>query len=61
MKAQGIDIYRQDFNMSPGAYWEHEDAPDRQGVAEIMHVTGYLAFWDDLLARTPGMYIDTWM
>lgn len=59
MKAQGIDIYRQDFNISPGAYWEHEDTPDRQGVAEIQHITGYLAFWDDLLEKNPGMYIDT--
>jgi alpha-galactosidase len=56
---QGIDLYRQDFNMGPLAHWRAADAPDRQGLAEIRHVTGYLAFWDELRRRHPGMLIDT--
>jgi len=56
---QGIDLYRQDFNMDPLAYWRNADAPDRQGITEIRHVTGYLAFWDELLRRRPGLRIDT--
>jgi alpha-galactosidase len=56
---QGIDLYRQDFNMDPLDYWRNADAPDRQGVTEIRHVTGYLAFWDELLRRRPGLRIDT--
>ena len=56
---QGIDLYRQDFNMEPLAYWRNNDAPDRQGITEIRHVTGYLAFWDELLRRHPGLRIDT--
>ena len=56
---QGIDLYRQDFNMDPLDYWRTHDAPDRQGITEIRHVTGYLAFWDELRRRHPGLLIDT--
>lgn len=56
---QGIDLYRQDFNMDPLKYWRGADAPDRQGIAEIRHVTGYLAYWDELRRRHPGMLIDS--
>jgi alpha-galactosidase len=56
---QGIDLYRQDFNMDPLDYWRNNDAPDRQGITEIRHITGYLAFWDELLRRRPGLRIDT--
>jgi alpha-galactosidase len=59
MRDQGIDIYRQDFNMPPLGYWRAHDAPDRQGISEIKHVTGYLAFWDELRRRNPGLLIDT--
>ena len=31
---QGIDLYRQDFNMDPLDYWRSADAPDRQGITE---------------------------
>lgn len=56
---QGIDLYRQDFNMDPLASWRGADLPDRQGITEIRHVEGYLAYWDELLRRHPGMFIDT--
>ena len=56
---QGIDLYRQDFNMDPLDYWRGADGPERQGITEIRHVTGYLAFWDELLRRRPGLRIDT--
>jgi len=59
MTEQGIDDYRQDFNMDPLAYWRGADAPDRQGITEIRHVEGYLAFWDELARRRPGMLIDS--
>src|SRR6185369_6710403 len=35
------------------------DAPERQGITENHYVTGYLAFWDELLKRHPGMLIDS--
>jgi len=56
---QGIDLYRQDFNMDPLAFWRAADAPDRQGITEIKHVTGLLAFWDELRRRHPDMLIDS--
>ncbi len=56
---EGIDAYRQDFNIDPLGFWRANDAPDRQGMTEIGHVMGYLAFWDELLRRHPGMLIDS--
>lgn len=56
---QGIDLYRQDFNMDPLAYWQNHDADDRQGITENHHVTGYLAYWDELRRRHPDMLIDS--
>jgi alpha-galactosidase len=56
---QGIDLYRQDFNMEPLGYWRGNDAPDRQGITEIRHVEGFLAYWDELHRRHPNMPIDT--
>lgn len=59
LNEQGIDLYRQDFNMEPLEYWRKTDPPDRQGITEIYHVTGYLAYWDELRRRHPDMLIDT--
>jgi alpha-galactosidase len=56
---QKIDYYRQDFNMDPLKYWRDNDAEDRQGLTEIRHVEGYLAFWDELVRRHPDMMIDS--
>ena len=56
---QGIDIYRQDFNIDPLPFWRAADAEDRQGITEIRHVEGYFAYWDELLRRHPGMFIDS--
>lgn len=57
--AQGIDLYRQDFNMDPLDYWRKNDTEDRQGITENKHVTGYLAYWDSILERHPDMFIDS--
>jgi alpha-galactosidase len=59
LNEQGIDLYRQDFNMDPLDYWRANDAPDRQGITEVRHVMGYLAYWDELRRRHPDMLIDT--
>jgi alpha-galactosidase len=56
---QGIDLYRQDFNMDPLPFWQANEAEDRQGITEIYHVMGYLAYWDELRRRHPDMLIDT--
>jgi alpha-galactosidase len=56
--SEGIDIYRQDFNMDPLPYWRANDAADRQGITEMHYVMGLLAYWDELLRRHPGMLYD---
>jgi alpha-galactosidase len=59
LTGQGIDFYREDFNFDPLLFWRGADAPDRQGITEIRHVSGHLAFWDALLARHPNLWIDS--
>jgi alpha-galactosidase len=56
---QGIDLYREDHNLDPLGSWRGADAPDRQGMTEIRHVEGHLAYWDELRRRHPQMPIDT--
>lgn len=55
---QGIDLYRQDFNIDPLNYWRANDQPDRQGITEIKYVMGLLSFWDELKRRHPNLLID---
>jgi alpha-galactosidase len=55
----GIKIYRQDHNFPPLNHWRQNEPDDRQGMNENLHVQGYLQFWDDLLARNPGLWIDS--
>ncbi len=65
IKENGIKIYRQDFNFvddegnQPLKFWRDNEDPDRQGMNENLHVQGYLQFWDDLLKRNPGLWIDS--
>jgi alpha-galactosidase len=59
LREQGIDLYRQDFNMDPLSHWRAADAPDRRGMTENLHVQGYLAWWDDLRRRHPDLVIDS--
>ena len=55
----GITCYRQDFNdLRVPELCAMADAPDRVGMAEIRHITGLYAFWDELLAKHPGLIID---
>jgi alpha-galactosidase len=54
----GLGCYRQDFNMDPLPFWRKADAPDREGMAEIRHIEGLYALWDELLERNPGLIID---
>jgi alpha-galactosidase len=54
----GIDVYRNDFNIDPLAFWRQNDEPDRQGMTEIRYVEGHYEMWDELLARHPGLLID---
>jgi len=55
---EGIDVYREDFNMDPLHFWRANEPEDRRGILEINYVTNHLAFWDELLRRHPGLLID---
>ena len=59
LRREGIDLYRQDFNIDPLPYWRANDAPDRQGLTEMRDIEGYLAYWDELRRRHPGLLIDS--
>jgi alpha-galactosidase len=59
LTAQGIDLYRQDYNIDPLVFWRAADSEDRQGITEIKYVEGYLAYWDELRRRHPNMLIDS--
>lgn len=58
LEENGIDYYRQDFNMHISPYWAEADEPDRVGIHEIRHVEGLYAYWDYLRNRFPGLLID---
>ena len=59
IKEYGVDIYRQDFNFSPTPYWQQHTEQGRDGVLENLHIQGYYRYWDTLLARNPGLWIDS--
>lgn len=59
IQQNGIGIYRQDFNFEPLKFWRENEPEDRQGINENLHVQGYLQYWDDLLLRNPGLWIDS--
>lgn len=59
LREQGIALYRQDFNMDPLPFWRKDEPADRQGLAENLHVQGYLAYWDELRKRQPDLIIDS--
>ena len=59
IRDNGIKIYRQDFNFEPLEYWRENEAGDRQGMNENLHIQGYLRYWDDLLARNAGLWLDS--
>lgn len=58
---EGIDVYRQDFNMSPLDTWRRNDAreKDRVGLSEMKHVDGYYRWYAEILRRDPKRQIDS--
>jgi len=54
----GIDCYREDFNMDPCPFWDAADEPGRKGWLESRFVEGLYAFWDELRRRHPHLLID---
>ena len=65
IKENGIDQYRQDFNMFPADYWNAYDESQteelgipRTGITENKYTGGYLAVFEGLLKNKPGLFID---
>ena len=54
----GIDHYRQDFNINPDTFWAEADSVGRKGITEIRYVQGLYRYWDYLRERFPDMLID---
>ncbi|MBO7393258.1 MAG: alpha-galactosidase [Abditibacteriota bacterium] len=59
IKDEGIDLYRQDFNIDPLSSWLKNDEPGRAGMKEQKHCVGVLDFWDTVMASFPGIFCDS--
>lgn len=59
IKEGHVRIYRQDFNFAPRMHWIQNEAEDRIGALENLHVQGYLRYWDTLIERNPGLWVDS--
>ena len=59
IKDAKVKVYRQDFNFSPAAYWACNTEENREGILETKHIQGYYAYWDALIERNPGLWIDS--
>ena len=51
----GISCYRQDFNISPLAFWRFNDETGRRGITEIKYITNMYRLWDRLRERFPSL------
>lgn len=58
IKEYEVGVYRQDFNMNPEPFWVKYETADRIGAMENLHIQGLYRFWDTLLERNPGLWID---
>lgn len=58
LEENGIDHFRQDFNINPRIFWAQADSAMRKGITEIRYVEGLYRFWDYLSERFPNMIID---
>lgn len=58
IKSEGISCYRHDTAFGPLLAWKAHDTKDREGITENHYVTGFLAYYDELLKRNPGLLID---
>lgn len=59
IKEYGITIYRQDMNFPPLNWWLQNDEEERKGIHENLHIQGLLRYWDTLLERNPGLWINS--
>ena len=59
IKESHVSIYRQDFNLHPvSLFWRQHDEEGRAGTTENHYIQNLLTFWDTLMIRNPGLWID---
>ena len=58
IEENGVDIYRQDFNIDPYDYLVSIEDDDRKGLVQIRFVEGMYRLWDALKERFPNIIID---
>lgn len=58
MDDNGIDHYRQDYNIEPAGFWYHNDPEGREGITENHYVEGLYTYWDNILRHHPRGFID---
>jgi alpha-galactosidase len=58
LEENGIDLYRQDFNIAPENIWLANDEDGRRGMTEVKYIMGLYDYWDYLLSRFPSLLID---
>lgn len=61
LDAGKISLYRQDYGANPADIFLHPgiNPEGRVGMVENRYARGYYALWDKLIARYPGMMIDS--
>ena len=59
IKESHVSLYRQDFNFNPLKTWIDNEPEGRIGMTENLHAQGYLRYWDELILRNPGLWIDS--
>jgi len=57
-KTDGIECYRQDFNLDPLWYWRNNDENDRKGVTEIKYINGLYGYLDRIRENYPDVFMD---
>lgn len=54
----GVDVYRQDFNIEPLEIWRANDEEGRAGMTEQKYIVNLYRLFDALLEKFPGLTID---
>ena len=58
IEENGVDVYRQDFNIDPQDYLKSIEKEGRVGIEQIRFVEGLYKLWDKLKERFPNILID---
>ena len=59
IKKAKVKVYREDFNIAPLPFWMDHEEEGRIGMIENGYVRNLLRMWKTLIARNPGLWIDS--